>query len=157
MNSEILKALDANRVTARATGEGKFQQLVRLAEHTLVADEPEAFGGLGAGPSPYDLLAAGLAACTSMTIRLYAVSKLPGLPGFSIEVTHARIHANDCASCLDNAAAMIDQFRLLIVLDSPVDEDVRAKLLEIAEKCPVHRTLSARSDIVSEIVVATDG
>ncbi len=143
----------ANRVSARATGQGKFQQAVLAAGHALVADEPEALGGLGGGPNPYDLLAAGLAACTSMTIRLYADRKQLVLPGYTVDVAHDRIHAADCAACTAGGAAFVDRFDLRIVFDGAVDAETQAKALEIAGKCPVHRTLAAASVIVSRIVV----
>ena len=143
----------ANQVVARATGAGKFQQALTVAGHELVADEPEAFGGNGGGPNPYDFLAAGLAACTSMTIRLYTDRRQIAVPGYAVEVSHDRIHANDCASCLNGGAAFVDRFTLRIVFDSPVAADVQAKVLEIAEKCPVHRTLASASAIVSSVEV----
>ncbi len=146
-----------NRATARATGLGKFQQSLTFAGHALIADEPAALGGLGAGPSPYDLLSAGLAACTSMTIRLYADRKQLALPGYSVEVAHDRSHATDCANCLFDNAAFIDRFLVRIVFDSPVAADIQAKVLEIAGKCPVHRTLASTSAIVSSLVVPAAG
>ncbi len=151
MTGEEGQAAEGNRVTSRATGAGKFQQSLQAAGHALVADEPTAFGGLGAGPSPYDFLAAALAACTSMTIRLYADRRQLALPGYGVEVTHSRVHASDCASCLTGKAPKIDRFELRIVFDDPVGSEVQARILDIAGKCPVHRTLVSTSEIVSMI------
>jgi len=145
------QAQAANRVVARSTGMGKFQQSLRVAGHALIADEPEALGGLGAGPSPYDFLAAGLAACTSMTIHLYAERKQLALPGYAVEVAHSRTHAADCASCLTGSAPRIDRFDLRIVFDAPIDAATEAKVLDIAGKCPVHRTLTGASQIVTTV------
>lgn len=142
----------ADRVSARATGRGKFQQAIRVAGHALVADEPEALGGLGGGPNPYDFLSIGLAACTSMTIRLYADRKQFVLPAYTVDVAHTRVHAADCAACTAGGAAFVDRFDLRIVFDSAVDAEMQAKVLDIAGKCPVHRTLTAASTVISRIV-----
>ncbi len=142
----------ANRVVARRSGIGTFQQSLQVAGHAMIADEPAVLGGLGAGPSPYDFLAAGLAACTSMTIHLYAERKQLALPGYAVEVEHSRVHAADCAGCLAGSAPRIDRFDLRIVFDAPIDAATEAKVLDIAGKCPVHRTLAGTSEIVSTVV-----
>jgi uncharacterized OsmC-like protein/alpha/beta superfamily hydrolase len=138
-------------VRVRATGEGRFQQAVEVGRHRLVADEPESYGGLGSGPSPYDLLSAALGTCTAMTFQLYAERKRWRLPPFSVIVRHAKIHAEDCAACIEGGARMIDRFDRLITFDADPGNEVRAKALEIAGKCPVHRTLEAESLILTEV------
>ena len=135
----------------RATGESRFQQLVQTSAHRLIADEPEAFGGLGSGPSPYDYLSIALGACTSMTFQLYAERKGWQLPAFTVEVRHAKVHAKDCATCIAGGTGLIDRFERTITFDEDPGEEVRAKALEIAGKCPVHRTLENRSTVVTTV------
>lgn len=127
---------------------GKFAQDIIAGRHTLRADEPAAMGGNDSGPGPYDLLLAALGACTSMTVRLYAERK--GLPVERILVAlrHAKIHAADCAEC-ETREGMLDRIEREITLEGVLDDTMREKLLEIADKCPVHRTLH------SEIVIRT--
>lgn len=138
-------------VRVRASGAGKFQHEVQAGRHCLLADEPVAYGGLDSGPTPYDFLSIGLAACTSMTLHLYAEQKGWTLPSFAVDVAHDKIHAKDCEECAEGREGKVDHFRRRIVLDEPVDEAGRAKLLEIANKCPVHRTLEQTSVIATEI------
>jgi putative redox protein len=137
------------------TGEGRFQNIVRAGRHRLFADEPAKVGGLGSGPSPYDFLSIALGSCTSMTLRLYADRKSIPLGRISVEVAHEKVHATDCADCVagKTAGARIDRFTRTITVDAPLTEDLRAKIIEIANKCPVHRTLES-SSIVSTSVEA---
>ena len=114
----------------------------------MLADEPVEAGGLGSGPSPYDLLLAGLGACTSMTLRLFADRKGWNLRNIRVALNHRKIHAEDCADC-ETREGRLDEITRAIVLDGELDADQRARLLEIADKCPVHRTLH------SEIKVRT--
>jgi uncharacterized OsmC-like protein/fermentation-respiration switch protein FrsA (DUF1100 family) len=128
-------------VVVSEAGTGKFAQAVSVrGRHTLAADEPVAFGGTDTGPTPYELVAAGLGACTSMTMRMYADRK--GLPLQHVRVTlrHDKVHAEDCADC-ETKQGMLDRIDREIELAGPLDDDAKAKLLEIADKCPVHRTL----------------
>ncbi len=154
-------ALDAPRPTAPVvvaeTSQGAFLNHVVVGRHRLLADEPESVGGFDAGPSPYDFLGAALGACTSMTLRMYADRKQLPLDQVTVEVTHGKVHADDCAECADNEqladrTGMIDRFERVLHLagDDLTDAD-RAKLLEIADKCPVHRTLEAASSIVTSL------
>src|SRR5262249_35134098 len=114
-----------------ATGEGKLQHSVAIGPHHLLADEPVAAGGGDTGPSPYDLLIAGLGACTAMTLRLYAdLKKLP-LTGVSVTLRHAKIHAVDCANC-ETKEGKIDRIDRTIALEGPLDAAQRARLIEIA-------------------------
>jgi putative redox protein len=121
--------------------------------HQLVADEPVADGGGGEGLTPYDLLAASLGACTAMTLRLYASRKEWPLDGVTVRLQHDRIHARDCESCEDQSVG-IDQIRRTVVLRGALTDEQRTRLLQIADRCPVHRTLERRMQIVTEIADA---
>jgi uncharacterized OsmC-like protein/alpha/beta superfamily hydrolase len=135
-------------VVVRETRAGKFQQTVAIGPHHLTADEPVAAGGDDTGPGPYDFLLAGLGACTSMTMRLYADRKALPLDRVTVTLRHSKIHAEDCAEC-ETKAGMIDQMERVIAMDGALDEAQRAKLMEIADKCPVHRTLTSEIRIVT--------
>jgi putative redox protein len=137
---------EESAVVVRETGRGKFQQEVKVGRHRFLADEPQSFGGLDSGPGPYDLVLAGLGACTAMTVRLYAERKAVPLERVSVRLTHAKIHAADCAEC-ETKEGMIDRIERVITFAGPLDETTRARLLEIADKCPVHRTLTSEIDI----------
>ena len=130
------------------THEGKFTQSIRCGRHALRADEPESAGGLDSGASPYDLLLASLGACTSMTIRLYADQKQLPLEKVTVRLRHEKIHAEDCAAC-ETKQGRVDRIEREIELAGALDDAQRSKLLEIASKCPVHRTLH------SEVIIPT--
>ena len=138
--------------TVTETGFGKFQNTVVSGNHRLMADEPESVGGLDTGPSPYDFLSAALGACTSMTIRMYADFKKLDVGRISVNVTHGKVHAADCEECTQEergAGGKIDRFERVIEVDGVKDEALRAKLLEIADKCPVHKTLEKGAKVVT--------
>ena len=129
-------------VVVRETGHGKFQQEIISGRHHLTADEPVRVGGNDSGPGPYDLLLAALGACTSMTLRLYADQhKLP-LKRVEVRLRHARIYAADCAEC-ETKEGLLDHIERVITLEGDLNAAQRKKLLEIADKCPVHRTLTS--------------
>ncbi|MEM1350973.1 MAG: bifunctional alpha/beta hydrolase/OsmC family protein [Pseudomonadota bacterium] len=117
--------------------------------HHLLADEPLAYGGTNKGPSPYGLLSAGLGACTSMTIRMYARRKSWPLENVSVDVRHDKVHAQDAETAVGDK---IDTWKRRITLTGPLDPEQRARLLEIADKCPVHRTLERSSTVITELV-----
>jgi uncharacterized OsmC-like protein/alpha/beta superfamily hydrolase len=137
---------ETGEVVVRETRRGLFQQEVVAGRHRLVADEPEAAGGLDSGPGPYDLLLAALGACTSMTLRLYADRKSLPLKRTLVRLRHGRIYAADCAAC-ETKEGMVDHIERVITFEGDLDREQRARLLEIADKCPVHRTLTSEVDI----------
>ncbi len=126
-----------------------FLQDVQAGPHHLLADEPLAYGGTNRGPSPYGLLAAGLGACTSMTLRMYARRKGWPLQHVTVDVSHDKVHAQDASTPV---ATNIDLFRRRITVTGDLSADQRQKLLEIADKCPVHKTLEASSRVETELV-----
>jgi len=133
-------------VMVRETRAGKFQQEIMSGPHRFIADEPVSVGGLDSGPGPYDLLLAGLGACTSMTIRLYADNKQLPLNRVTVRLSHNKIHATDCENC-ETKDGMIDRITRNITLEGRLDAATRKRLMEIADKCPVHRTLTSEIDI----------
>ena len=130
-------------VTARPTGTGRFQTRIEARGGPILADEPAEVGGLDSGPTPYELLSAALAACTSMTMRLYAERKQWQLPGFEVEVAHSIVPGAG-----DDRPR--DLFTRRIRFDSPLDPEQQTRLVEIADRCPVHRTLMRGFEIVTE-------
>jgi len=136
-----------NRVVARI-GKSGFRTEIMANGQSLVADEPISLGGTGTGPSPYEFLTAGLGACTAMTLRMYADRKKWPLEAVSVELKHNKIHAKDCDAC-ETQNAMVDQIERWIDIMGPLDEKQRRRLLEIADRCPVHRTLH------SEVIIET--
>jgi len=136
----------ARRVVVTETRMGTFQQTIEIGPHRLTADEPLAAGGLDSGPSPYDLVLAGLGACTAMTLRLYAEHKTLPLERVSVALTHSKIHAQDCADC-ETREGKIDRIERVVTLTGALSDAQRARLMEIADRCPVHRTLTSEIDI----------
>jgi uncharacterized OsmC-like protein len=133
-------------VIVRETRHGTFDQEIIAGKHHLVADEPVDAGGQDSGPGPYDLLLASLGACTSMTLRLYADGKKFPLQRVEVRLRHFRVYATDCAEC-ETKEGMVDHIDREIRLDGDLSVDQRAKLMEIADKCPVHRTLTSEINI----------
>jgi putative redox protein len=123
-----------------------LEQKIESGRHVLVADEPVAHGGGDAGPNPYDLLCSALGACTSMTLSLYARRKAWPLEGVVVTLRHQKIHARDCADC-ETKIGKIDRIDTEIQLLGTLDDTQRQRLLEIAERCPVHRTLTSEIQI----------
>ena len=139
----------AGAVTVSETGSGTYTQQITAGHHRLVADEPRPIGD-NAGPNPYDLVLAGLGACTSMTLRMYANRK--GWPLDSIRVTlrHSRIHAEDCAHC-ETTKGWIGHIDREIELTGALDDSQRQRLMQIADQCPVHQTLTSEIDISTSL------
>ena len=137
-------------VVVRETRASKFQQTVTAGPHQMVADEPVAVGGQDSGPGPYDFLLAGLGACTSMTMRMYADRKSLPVDRITVTLKHSKIHAEDCAEC-ETREGMLDQIdRVIAIEGGTLDADQRKRLMEIADKCPVHRTLTSEIRIVTK-------
>ncbi len=143
------------QVVVAETTQGLFLNHVVTGRHRFLADEPESVGGFDAGPGPYDLLAAALGACTSMTLRMYADRKQLPLDKVTVEVSHDKVHAADVATDTADGAVpkngKIDQFTRVLYLEGELDEKQRAGLAKIADRCPVHRTLEQASLIVTQL------
>jgi putative redox protein len=134
-----------------STGQGKFEQMLLDGRHTLIADEPVSAGGADVGPGPYELLVMSLGACTSMTVHLYAARKKWPLEQCVVRLRHTKVYGEDCADC-ENPKSMIDRIYREIEFVGVLDAEQRSRLLEIADHCPVHRTLSAKIDIKTTAV-----
>jgi putative redox protein len=134
-----------NRIFARI-GETLYRTDILANGHHLIADEPEPVGGGNLGPSPYDLLVSGLGACTCMTLRMYADRKKWPVDSISVGLHHQKIHADECKNC-EIRDIRLDKIDLEIEIKGDLNPDQRKRMLEIAEKCPVHRTL--HSEIVT--------
>jgi uncharacterized OsmC-like protein/fermentation-respiration switch protein FrsA (DUF1100 family) len=139
----------SRNVVVRETRNSKFQQIITAGPHEMVADEPVAVGGKDSGPGPYDFLLAGLGACTSMTMRMYADRKSLPLERVTVTLKHSKIHARDCEEC-ETREGMLDQIDRVISIEGTLDADQRVRLMEIADKCPVHRTLTSEIRIVTK-------
>jgi putative redox protein len=136
-------------VVVQETGDGRFTNAVVAGRHHLRADEPVEVGGTDTGPSPYDYLLAGLGACSAMTLRLYAERKGWPLERVTVRLTHDKVHAEDCADC-ETREGKVDMIKRRIAIGGELDETQRKRLLEIADKCPVHRTLTGKVRIHTE-------
>lgn len=132
------------------SGEGPLKQYLLDGRHRLIADEPRQAGGSDAGPNPYELLLMSLGACTAMTLRLYARRKQWPLERVAVRLSHARIHADDCAEC-ETKTGFIDRIEREIEIAGPLDAAQRARLMEIADLCPVHRTLTSEINVRSRL------
>jgi putative redox protein len=135
-------------VTGEATG---FAQEILTESHRFIADEPVSAGGQDGGPGPYDLLLAALGSCTSMTVAMYARRKGWPLERVIVRLRHFRVHAEDCREC-ETREGMIGRIEREIALVGPLTDDQRSRLIEIAGKCPVHRTLTSEIDIRTTLV-----
>lgn len=132
-------------------GGTSFLQRVTAARHFFLSDEPRAVGGTDQGPDPYALLLAALGSCTSMTLGMYARKKQWPLENVVVRLAHRRVHAEDCATC-ETKNGTIGHIHREIELTGPLSDEQRQRLLEIADKCPVHRTLVSEIHITSELV-----
>lgn len=135
------------------SGDGAYTQHVRMGRHLTLGDEPKDAGGLDAGPNPYEYLLAALGTCTSMTLRMYANLKGMPLRRVHVRLRHRKIHAQDCAECATKVGKL-DEIEREIELEGDLAAEQREKLLEIANKCPVHRTLTSEMRIVTRLAAA---
>lgn len=137
-----------HRVVTRI-GKAGFRTEISAGGHRLVADEPVGVGGKDSGPTPYDLLVAGLGACTAMTLRMYADHKEWPLEAVTVYLSHQKIHADDCESC-KSGGGKLDRIKRRIEILGPLDAGQRQRLMEIADRCPVHRTLHSEIEVVTD-------
>src|ERR1700694_3988012 len=150
--SMLQSSISAGTVVVASTGAGAFQQVMLDGRHVLHADEPAAAGGGDTGPGPYELLLMALGSCTSMTVQLYAAQKKWPLDQVVVRLSQERVHVRDCANCED-PGAMIHRIEKRMI--GSLDEAQRVRLLEIADRCPVHRTLTSKIEIRSALVAAS--
>ncbi|OGT84135.1 MAG: osmotically inducible protein C [Gammaproteobacteria bacterium RIFCSPLOWO2_12_FULL_52_10] len=130
---------------------GKYTQKIHSGRHELFADEPADVGGNDAGPNPYAYLLMGLGACTSMTLRMYAEHKQLPLQRVRVRLSHRKVHAKDCSDC-ETREGKIDEITREITLEGELTDEQRQRLLEIANRCPVHRTLTSEIKVRSQLV-----
>jgi putative redox protein len=140
-----------SHIVAYLDTEEKFTTLIKADQHHFVADEPKSFGGNDFGPSPYQLVASGLAACTVMTLKLYAERKKWDLQEVYCHIRHEKIHLEDCLNC-ENPKAKIDKFTRELEVIGNLDNEQKQRLLEIADRCPVHRTLEGKAHIETKLL-----
>jgi putative redox protein len=140
--------VEINRAVRVAGGHSGLRQAISVGPHRLLADEPEASDE---GPDPYELLLSALGSCTNMTLRMYADRKKWPLKEIRVALTHSKKHANGCLNC-EQPAAMLDRIDRRITLTGELSAEQRQRLLEIANLCPVHKTLTSRVDIQTELV-----
>lgn len=148
-DTEELKS--KSKVAASLDATEKFTTNLKLGDHYLIADEPKTFGGNNFGPSPYEFLSAGLAACTVMTIQMYARRKKWEVENVSVHIDYSKDHAVDCDHCEDDSAK-IDTFTREIQLTGNLTDEQKKRLMQIADKCPVHKTLHSKTQIISKLV-----
>lgn len=141
-------------VEVEETLTGRYMHSLRTGRHVLTADEPRASGGNDAGPGPYEYLLMALGACTGMTLRMYAELKKLPLDRVRVRLSHRRVHAKDCADCLTKDGK-IDEITREIVLEGDLADEQRQRLLGIADRCPVHRTLTAELKIRTRLTAGS--
>ena len=148
---EVMMATNPNTIVeVEETLDGLYMQNMRSGSHVLVADAPESVGGNDAGPGPYEYLLMGLGACTSMTLRMYAERKQLPLERVQVRLSHNRIHAEDCSDC-ETREGKVDEITREISLEGELSDEQKQRLLEIADLCPVHRTLTSEIKVRSEL------
>ena len=152
--AELQATITPGWIVVTDSSQEPLGQVLLDGRHVLAADEPSAGGGRDSGPSPYELLLMALGSCTSMTLRMYADRKQLALERVIVRLKHAKVHAADCVNC-ESKSAMIDRIDRHIELFGDLDAAQRTRLMEIAEMCPVHRTLQAKIDIRTSLVPAS--
>ena len=150
MNEPVLPH---GEVRVRESGDGPYGQEIVAGSHRWSADEPTGLGGHDSGPSPYDMLLAALGACTSMTLRMYAQRKDWPLERVTVTLRHSKIYAKDCEECVSKQGR-VDVIERDIAIEGPLDDDQRARLMEIANRCPVHQTLTSQTLVHDRLVEA---
>jgi uncharacterized OsmC-like protein len=145
-----MELANVRSVVVRGNASG-FAQEIHAGPHRIRADEPASAGGTDTGASPYDLLLAALGACTSMTVGMYARRKAWPLAEVTVYLRHSKIHAIDCADC-ETREGMLDRIERDIHFDGPLTDEQRSRLVDIANKCPVHRTLTSEIEIKTRVV-----
>lgn len=140
-------------VEVEETLTGRYMQTARTGRHALTVDEPKAAGGNDAGPGPYECLLMALGACTAMTLRMYAETKNLPLVRVRVRLSHGKIHARDCSDC-ESKEGRVDEIRREITLEGDLTMEQRERLLEIANRCPVHRTLTSEIKVRSSLTDA---
>jgi len=148
--SALQSSISVGTVVVASTGAGAFQQIMLDGRHMLHADEPVAAGGGDTGPGPYELLLMALGSCTSMTVSLYAARKKWPLEQVVVRLRQERVHMQDCTDC-EKPDAMVHRIEKTIELSGTLDDEKRQRLREIADHCPVHKTLTSK--IVIETVL----
>jgi putative redox protein len=151
----LQSSISAGTVIVASTGSGAFQQIMLDGRHMLHADEPITAGGGDTGPGPYELLLMALGSCTSMTVHLYAARKKWPLEQVVVSLRQERTHVQDCANCED-PGSMVHRIEKRIELIGSLDKAQQVRLLEIADHCPVHRTLTSKIEIQSALVSASE-
>ncbi len=146
---EVIKS--KSKVAASLNSDDKFSTTLKLGEHHLIADEPTNYGGNNFGPTPYEFLSAGLAACTVMTIQMYARRKKWEVENITCNINYSKEHAVDCEACEEDSAK-IDTFAREIKLKGNLSEEQKKRLLQIADRCPVHKTLHSQTQIITQLV-----
>jgi len=147
------EAVPHGEVRVLESGDGPYGQEIHAGPHRLSADEPTSLGGHDSGPSPYDMLLAALGACTSMTLRMYADRKGWPLERVAVTLRHRKIYAKDCEECVSKHGR-VDVIERDIAIEGPLDDEQRTRLMEIADRCPVHPTLRGETIIHDRLVVA---
>jgi putative redox protein len=145
--------MEAAMASVLVRGGGGLRKEIVIGDRTLVADEPTELGGTDEGPTPYELLLGALGACTAMTVTMYARRKGWPLTGVTVELENDRIHASDCEKC-ETQEGYLDRIHVRIGVDGPLHEEQRARLEEIARKCPVHKTLTSELRVDEELSLA---
>ncbi len=148
-NKPVLKT--KHQVVASLDGADGFTTQMKVGNHYMVADEPESYGGNDFGPSPYELVSAGLSACTAMTIQMYSKRKGWIVNNVEVHTSYSKSHAEDCENCESNSAK-IDTFHREIRLTGDLDDKQKARIMQIADKCPVHKTLHSETQVISSLV-----
>ena len=142
--------MDTRTVTVRSKADALAQEIV-IGRHRLSADEPTSLGGTDTGPNPYDLLLAALGSCKSVTVTMYARRKAWPLDSVTVRLRHEKVHANDCESC-ESEDVLLDRIECDLEFAGKLTAEQRARLLEIANRCPVHRTLTSEIDISTRLL-----